>query len=71
LPATGGEPVLVGPEFPTGTNGTAIRFSPDGQSLLVTYRFDNSTWLLPVNGFPGRKVSWSPTEDIDWQRLAP
>jgi len=71
MPATGGEPVLVGPEFPTGSSGAVIRFSPDGQSLLVTYRFDHSNWLLPVNGAPGHTVSWAPTEDIDWQRLAP
>jgi Tol biopolymer transport system component len=71
VPATGGEPVIVGPEFPTGTNGAAIRFSPDGQSLLVTYRFDNSSWLLPVSGAAGRQVSWTEAEDMDWQRLAP
>jgi len=71
IPASGGTPVLVGPAFPTSANGAAIRFSPDGTSLLVTYRFDGSTWLLPVSGAQGRQVSWVPNEDIDWQRLAP
>jgi hypothetical protein len=71
IPASGGTPVLVGPAFPTGANGAAIRFSPDGTTLLVTYRFDGSTWLLPVSGAEGRQVSWVPNEDIDWQRLAP
>ena len=71
IPADGGEPILVGPTFPTGTNGAAIRFSPDGTSLLVTYRFNNTTWLLPVAGGEGRKVPWAVTEEMDWQRLGP
>jgi hypothetical protein len=64
-------PVLIGPAFPTGENGAAIRWSPDGTSILATYRFNNETWLLPVSGEPGRKVSWATSEDMDWQRLAP
>ena len=71
LPASGGPHVVVGPAFPTGTNGAAIRFSPDGQSLLVTYRHNNTTWLLPVAGGEGRQVTWAAGEDIDWQRRAP
>jgi sugar lactone lactonase YvrE len=71
IPADGGAPVLVGPAFPTSANGAAIRFSPDGASLLVTYRFNNETWLLPVSGAEGRRVPWALTEDLDWQRLAP
>ena len=70
LPATGGTPVLLGPAFPTFTN-TAIQFSPDGKSLLVTYRYSEETWLLPVDGSPGQKVDWAVREEIDWQRLAP
>jgi Tol biopolymer transport system component len=71
LPAGGGPAVVTGPLFPTGQNGAAIRFSPDGKSLLVTYRHNGQTWLLPVDGGPGHQVSWSPGEDVDWQRLAP
>ena len=69
IPATGGDPVLVGPEFPTSTGGTVIRFSPDGTSLLVTYKFNNQTWLVPATGGQGRQVPWATGEDIDWQRL--
>jgi hypothetical protein len=68
--ATGGTPVLVGPPKPEGTDGAAIRFSPDGTSLLVTYRDDMTTWLLPTAGGDGQKVSWAATEDAGWQRLA-
>ena len=71
IPATGGEPVIVGPAFPTGTSGAMIRFSPDGQSLLVTYRFNDQTWLLPVSGGAGKQVPWPNGDQIDWQRLAP
>jgi Tol biopolymer transport system component len=70
IPASGGTPVLLGKEFATSTGGTVIRFSPDGESLLVTYRDDGSTWMLPVNGAPGHQVSWAVSEDIGWQRLA-
>lgn len=69
ISASGGTPVLLGKMFPTGQNGAAIRFSPDGESLLVTYRFDNTTWLLPVAGGDGRQLPWATSEDIDWQRL--
>jgi dipeptidyl aminopeptidase/acylaminoacyl peptidase len=68
--ATGGTPVLVGPKKPEMTEGAAIRFSPDGTALLVTYRFDKTTWLLPTAGGEGRQVNWATTEDLDWQRLA-
>jgi len=71
IPAAGGQPVAVGPTFPTGSGGAVIRFSPDGQSILATYRFSNETWLLPVSGADGRQVTWTTAEDIDWQRLAP
>ncbi len=71
LPATGGTATLVGKPFPTGQNGAAIRFSPDGKSLLVTYRNDSTNYLLPVDGSEGRQVSWSSTEDMSWQRLGP
>jgi dipeptidyl aminopeptidase/acylaminoacyl peptidase len=70
IPATGGAPVIVGPTFPTGENGALIRFSPDGASLLVSYRFNDQTWLLPVAGGEGRRLDWAVTEDIDWQRVA-
>jgi hypothetical protein len=71
IPATGGDPVIVGPEFPTGSGGAAIRFSPDGNSLLVKYRVNATTWLLPVSGGEGRQLSWDTANEIDWQRLAP
>lgn len=71
IPAGGGTPVVAGPEFPTGSNGASIQFSPDGTQLLITYRFDQSTWLVPVTGGEGHRVSWNFADDADWQRLAP
>jgi Tol biopolymer transport system component len=72
IPATGGDPVMIGPEFPTGTNGAHIRFSPDGKLILATYNFNGDTWLLPVDGSPGRLLPWADSmDDIAWQRLAP
>jgi hypothetical protein len=71
IPATGGPAVLAGPRKGTGTGGAVIRFSPDATSLLVTYRDDNRTWLLPAAGGEGRQVDWSAAEDFSWQRLAP
>jgi len=72
IPATGGDPVFVGPEFPTGTGGAQIRFSPDGQSLMATYNHNGETWLLPVSGAAGRLLPWAAEQDdIGWQRLAP
>jgi dipeptidyl aminopeptidase/acylaminoacyl peptidase len=73
VPATGGQPVFVGPRLPENglQDGYRMRFSPDGTSLLVWYGFDNKTWLLPVSGAEGRQVPWTIGEDVDWQRLAP
>jgi hypothetical protein len=69
IPATGGAAVTLGREFATGSGGTVIRFSPDGESLLVTYRDNNTTWLLPVSGAEGQQVSWAASDEIAWQRL--
>ena len=71
IPATGGDPVIVGPEFPEMTGGAVIRFSPDGAYLLVTYKFNNQTWLLPTSGGQGTQVTWATNDQIEWQRLAP
>ena len=71
MPAAGGNPVIVGPAFPTGSGGAAMHFSPDGTSLLATYRSDQTTWLLPVSGGEGHQVPWVAGEEVDWQRLAP
>jgi Tol biopolymer transport system component len=71
IPAAGGDPVIVGPEFPTGTGGAFIQFSPDGASLLVTYHFNDQTWLLPTSGGAGQQVTWATNDQNVWQRLAP
>ena len=52
----------------TATGGAAIRFSPDGTQLLVTYRQDGTTWLLPTAGGEGRQGDWAGSDDLDWQR---
>ncbi len=69
IPATGGDPVLVGSKVPTPEDGALIHFSPDGMSLLATYRKTQTTWIYPVAGGVGRQVTWTTTEDNDWQRL--
>ena len=66
-----GDPIFVGPTFEEFTNGAAIRFSPDGTELLVTYHGDGTTWLLPTAGGEGHQVPWATSEDMEWQRLAP
>jgi hypothetical protein len=78
-PASGGSPVFVGPKLPENgltdsSGGYALKFSPDGESLLVSYGFDGTTWLLPVSGAPGQQVPWTISRDEEghgWQRLAP
>lgn len=69
MQALGGDPVLLGQKLPIMENGAAIRFSPDGKSLLVTYRKAQATWIFPLAGGDGRQVTWTTTEDNDWQRL--
>lgn len=69
IPATGGDPVLTGSKVPAPDNGALLRFSPDGMSLLVTFRKTQITWIYPVAGGVGRQVAWTTTEDNDWQRL--
>jgi Tol biopolymer transport system component len=74
LPAAGGDPVFVGPRLAenalTGDHG--MEFAPDGRSLLVQYPGATGTWLLPVDGSPGRQLPWSiSTTGYDWQRVAP
>jgi len=73
VPATGGAPVYVGPRLSPGglSADDIVMFSPDGESLLVQYANDGTTWLLPVDGSPGRQVPWTIGEEVDWQRLAP
>jgi hypothetical protein len=75
LPAGGGAPRYLGPKLPlsaqTGADDVVTRFSPDGTSLLATYRYLHETWLLPLDGSPGRTVPWEIGNAVDWQRLAP
>lgn len=71
IPAGGGDATFIGPAFPEMTGGVIKQFSPDGQSVLARYRFDSSTWLLPISGAEGRKLAWDASEDFGWQRLAP
>jgi hypothetical protein len=72
IPAMGGDTVFVGPRIQEGFGeGSGFRFAPDGESILVHYGIDNSTWLLPVNGDPGHEVAWTVTNEWGWQRLAP
>jgi WD40 repeat protein len=76
ISASGGPPTFVGPKLPENAlqAGVGVQFSPDGQSVLVSYQYDHTTWLLPVSGSPGKQVPWSVSsadQGRDWQRLAP
>lgn len=72
-PSAGGEPVYIGPMLPRPglQRGFTVQFAPDGNSVLVWYGYDDTTWLLPIDGSPGRKVPWQIGYSVDWQRLAP
>lgn len=69
-PAAGGATRFIGPKMPQGFgDGSGVRFSPDGTSVLVHFGIDDSTWILPVSGEPGTKVPWNVSQEWGWQRL--
>jgi len=72
IPATGGQPVFIGPREPKGFGqGGVARFSPDGKSVLLKYGNQDTILLVPVSGAESRQVSWALGPELDWQRLAP
>ena len=46
-------------------------WSPDGRSILLTYHDDNKTWLYAADGTGAEQVTWTTSEAMTWQRLAP
>jgi hypothetical protein len=72
----GGEPINVAPPPGAPAGGKCcniIRVAPDAASVLVRYGPDatDPTYLFPISGGTGQKVSWSFGEEFSWQRLAP
>jgi Tol biopolymer transport system component len=72
-----GEPVALGPIVGAQPDGSwpemASVFTPDGTSLVVRFGSDDSsvTWVLPVDGSPGRELTSGRFSFVDIQRLAP
>jgi len=62
-------PVETGATFVGGA--AAFRWSPDGESLIVTHHFFKETWLFDADGGPGTRVGWIDPGSNAWQRLAP
>ena len=49
----------------------AFRWSPDGESLIVTHHFYKETWLFDADGGPGTQMTWTDPGSLSWQRVAP
>ena len=56
--------VSARPDIPNG--GAEIIWSPDGTQVLAAYGTDESTWLLPADGDPGRKL-----DGLSWDAASP
>jgi Tol biopolymer transport system component len=63
------DPVETGANF-VGQAAT-FRWSPDGETLIVTHHFDKQTWLFDADGSPGRLATWTDPGSNAWQRVAP
>jgi hypothetical protein len=50
------------------TDGASAGSSPDGRSVLATYRDDGRTWLLSPDGSV-KEIVVENGETITWQRL--
>ena len=71
----------LGPEIELPANGSdesfvSITFTPDGQQVIAAYPDDpastnNTIWLLPIDGSPGREIGGGTFASLDIQRLAP
>lgn len=60
--------VEIGPSQDAAADPRLAAFSPDGTEVLATFMFDGSTWLLPISGEPGRRVSGPTNLQWSWQR---
>lgn len=63
-----------GPDIATdhefGGAGASLRWSPDGQLLIVNQHYYLETWLIDPDGGPVRQASWTDPGYSVWQRLA-
>jgi len=69
-------PTVTLPDNGSDEAGVGLAFTPDGTSLLAAYpdsptSMSQTTWLLPVDGSPGRRVGRGAFTSIDMQRRAP
>jgi WD40 repeat protein len=73
LPIDGSPPVRLGDYHPSSTGGAGMTISPDGSSLIATYRDDGTTWRLDTATGEGEPLDWPvPGEErVTWQRRAP
>ena len=63
------EPVETGAKFDGGL--AVFRWSPDGESLVVTHHGYKETWLFDASGGPGQRAAWTDAGANAWQRVAP
>jgi Tol biopolymer transport system component len=63
------DPVETGATF-EGQAAT-FRWSPDGETLIVTHHYDKETWLFDADGGDGQRATWTDPGSNAWQRLAP
>ena len=63
------EPFETGAKFDGGA--AAFRWSPDGESLIVTHHFYKATWLFDADSGPGQRATWTDAGANAWQRVAP
>jgi Tol biopolymer transport system component len=63
------DPIETGASF-EGQAAT-FRWSPDGETLIVTHHYDKQTWLFDADGGPGQPATWTDPGSNAWQRVAP
>lgn len=77
VPAAGGKPVDIGPEFPDTTGGTFAdaSWSPDGAWVVAFYPTsanEGELWLLdPTDPARAQRLTLPVDRAPSWQRLAP
>ena len=73
VPAAGGPPVRIGPEWPQG--GSDAAWAPDGTSVIARFTTSETTgelWLLdPTGGGGDRRLDVDVPYLPSWQRVAP
>jgi Tol biopolymer transport system component len=58
-------------DVPWGGQAAAFRWSPDGETIIVTHQYYKETWLFDADGGPGTRATWTDPGSNAWQRVAP